>query len=405
MSHTTHPPLFSAAFKTDPYPTYAHFRDTQPVRRETLPDGRPLWLVTRYDDVIAAFKDPRLVKNPASAMPPEALSQLPRGREAFRVLSHHMLSSDPPDHTRLRRLVSRAFTPRYVEQMRPRVQAIADDLIDRMAEGNQGDLIEQLAFPLPITVISDMLGVPHEDRERFRTWSNIIVSVNPFEPQTFQSTADDLVAFTQYFRDLIAEKRARPTDDLTSELIHATDEGDALNEDELLSMMFLLLVAGHETTVNLIGNGTLALLTHPDQLAHLRADPTLIESAVEELLRYDGPVETSTMRWAAEDVQLGGATIPRGEAVLVVIASADRDPERFKRPEDLDITRAMNRHVAFGHGIHYCLGAPLARLEGQVAIGTLLQRFPDLRLDVRPEELQWRPGMLIRGLWHLPVRW
>ena len=265
-------------------------------------------------------------------------------------------------------------------------------------------LIDAYAFPLPIMVITEMLGIPYADRDTFRRWSNTLVQGESF----MQASAEEEVIaeeFVTYLRKLIAERRARAQDDLVSGLVQAEDRGDALSEDELIAMIFLLLVAGHETTVNLIGNGVLALLQHPDQLALLKRDPTLIISAVEEFLRYESPVETSTLRFAREDVVIGDQVIPRGEMVLVVLGSANRDEAQFTQPDDLDITRERNRHLAFGHGIHYCLGAPLARIEGQIAINTLLRRMPDLRLTVAPEQLVWRPGILIRGPVALPVAW
>jgi cytochrome P450 len=314
-----------------------------------------------------------------------------------------MLDTDPPDHERLRALVSKAFTPRLIERMRPRVQAIADGLLDAVQDSGGMDLIDDYAFPLPITVIAELLGVPAEDRNNFREWSDAAVSGNASQEYLEEILIPHMQAFTDYLRALFEEKHANPRDDLVSALVQAEEAGDKLSEDELLGMVFLLLVAGHETTVNLIGNGVLALLQHPDQLRKLKDDPSLIKPAVEELLRYDGPVETSTERFAREDVDMGGTVIPRGEMVLVVLAAADHDPERFSDPDDLDITRTDNRHLAFGKGIHHCLGAPLARMEGQIAISTLLRRMPNLRLKGSSESLSWRLGMILRGLRGLPV--
>jgi cytochrome P450 len=303
----------------------------------------------------------------------------------------------------LRALVSKAFTPRLIERMRPRVQAIADGLLDAVQDRGGMDLIDGYAFPLPITVIAELLGVPAEDRNNFREWSDAAVSGNASQEYLEEILIPHMQAFTDYLRALFEEKHANPRDDLVSALVQAEEAGDKLSEDELLGMVFLLLVAGHETTVNLIGNGVLALLQHPDQLRKLKDDPSLIKPAVEELLRYDGPVETSTERFAREDVDMGRTVIPRGEMVLVVLAAADHDPERFSDPDNLDITRTDNRHLAFGKGVHHCLGAPLARMEGQIAISTLLRRMPNLRLKGSPESLSWRPGMILRGLRGLPV--
>lgn len=323
-----------------------------------------------------------------------------------------MLSKDPPDHTRLRRLVSKAFTPRFIEGLRPRIQEIANELLDKVEKGSRPegepsgqrrmDLIEDYAFPLPITVISEMLGVPKEDRQKFRQWSNTAVS-SDMSVENAETLRSEMRAFTEYLSNLFEDKRAYPADDLTSSLIRAEEEGDKLGEEELLAMVFLLLVAGHETTVNLIGNGALALLTHPDQLQKLKDDPSLMKSAVEEMLRFDGPVQVSTDRFAAENVEFRGASISRGDIVLAVLGSADRDESRFTNPQTLDIEREDNRHLAFGKGIHHCLGAPLARLEGEIGFSTLLARVPDLRLDATLEDLDWRPGLLIRGLQRLPV--
>jgi len=287
--------------------------------------------------------------------------------------------------------------------MRHRVQAIADVLLDAVEDRGEMDLIDDYAFPLPKTVIAELLGVPSEDRNKFREWSDAAVSGNATKEYLEEVLIPHMRAFTDYLRALFKEKRKHPREDLTSALVRAEKAGEKLNEDELLGMVFLLLVARHETTVNLIGNGTLALLRHPEQFRKLREDASLIKPAVEELLRYDGPVETSTERFAKEDVVIGGTVIPRGEMVLVVIAAADREPERFRDPDALDITRVDNRHLAFGKGIHHCLGAPLARMEGQIAIGTQLRRMPELRLKEPPESLAWRPGMMPRGLRSLPV--
>jgi len=395
--------LLDPAFKQDPYPSYAELRSAAPVYRASLPDGRGVWLVTRYDDVLAVLKDERFVKDWRSALTSEQLAQIPPVPEVMKPLSRNMLDTDPPDHERLRSLVSKAFTPRLVERMRPRIQAIADALLDAVQDRGEMDLIDDYAFPLPITVIAELLGVPAEDRNSFREWSDAAVSGNTTQEYLEKILIPHMQAFTEYLRALFEEKCKYPRDDLISALVQAEEAGDKLSEDELLGMVFLLLVAGHETTVNLIGNGVLALLRHPDQLGKLKEDPSLIKPAVEELLRYDGPVETSTERFAREDVPIGGTMIPRGEMVLVVLAAADRDPERFAAPDALDITRAHNRHLAFGKGIHHCLGAPLARMEGQIAIATLLDRMPNLRLKGTPDSLVWRSGLILRGLRGLPV--
>jgi cytochrome P450 len=403
VTQTPRVDLFDPDFKANPYPAYARLRSEAPVHRVTLPDGRGVWLVTRYEDVSPVLKDERFVKDWRNAMTPEQLAQIPPIPEVMKPLTRNMLDTDPPDHERLRSLVQKAFTPRLIERMRPRVQAIADQLLDAVQDSGELDLIDDYAFPLPITVIAELLGVSAEDRNKFREWSNAAVSGDTTQEYMEKVLLPHMQAFTDYLRTMFEEKRRNPKDDLISGLVRAEEAGDKLSEDELLAMVFLLLVAGHETTVNLIGNGMLALLQHPDQLQKLREDPSLIEPAIEELLRYDGPVETSTERFAREDIAIGGTVIPKGEMVMVVIASADHDPERFADPDALDVTRADNKHLAFGKGIHFCLGAPLARMEGQIAIGTLLRRMPNLRLTDLPESLTWRPGMVLRGLEGLPV--
>jgi cytochrome P450 len=394
---------FDPAFKANPYPTYAELRSTAPIHRITLPDGRGVWLVTRYEDVLAIFKDERFVKDWRKVLTPEQLAQIPQIPPVMEPLSKNMLETDPPDHERLRALVSKAFTPRLIERMHPRIQAIADSLLDAVEDKGEMDLIDDYAFPLPITVIAELLGVPSEDRNKFRAWSDAAVSGNATAEYLEKVLVPHMQAFSDYLLEMFEEKRENPKDDLISALVRAEEAGERLSEDELLGMVFLLLVAGHETTVNLIGNGTLALLQHPDQLEKLRNDPSRIKSAIEELLRYDGPLEASPERFAREDVAIGGTVIPRGEMVRVVIAAADRDPERFPDPDALDITRTDNKHLAFGKGIHHCLGAPLARMEGQIAIDTLLRRMPGLRLQEPTESMSWRPGMVMRGLQGLPV--
>ena len=389
------PDPFAPAAQPDPYPAYARLRREAPVHPLVLPDGTRRWLVTRYEDVDAALRDPRLSKRDPQrdAMPPVVRA----------VVANQMLAQDPPDHTRLRRLVAQAFTPRLVAGREPLVQRTADDLLDRVRPGEGFDLVGDYAHPLPLTVIADLLGIPPEDRGPFRRWSDAAVAVDPAGGPVPPWRLDALGEFAAYLTALFARKRRDPGDDLTSGLVHAADEGDALSPEELLAMVWLLLVAGHETTVNLIGNGVLALLRHPDQLALLRADPGLLPGAVEELLRYDGPVETSTPRFSTAEVDLPGGTIPAGEQVIVVLASADRDPERFPDADVLDVRRADVRHLAFGRGVHYCLGAPLARMEGRIALGTLLRRVPGLRSAVPFEELEWRRSLLVRGLRAFPV--
>ena len=381
-----------AEYFQDPYSVHARLRAERPTAAVIMPGGTPAWLVTDYADARSALADPRLRKNPPGWRPePDSM---------FAALELHMLDSDPPDHERLRRLVNKAFTMRHVELLRPRIAAITAGLLDDMSAQREVDLLASFAFPLPVTVICELLGVPVADRDDFRAWSATIVS-NTATPGAYQA---DGTAMIRYFTALLAAKRHEPADDLLSALITARDEGDRLSENELVSMAFLLLVAGHETTVNLIGNGMLALLLNPGQLARLRDDPALLSGAVEELLRHVNPVNNATLRFACEPLEIGGARIGRGEVVLVSLSGANRDPSRYADPDRLDFGRDTSGHLAFGHGIHYCLGAPLARLEAEIAFGGLLARFGSMRLAVPAESLRWRPSTLIHGLEALPVR-
>jgi len=381
-----------AEYFSDPYSAHARLRAQHPVAQVIMPGGMPAWLVTGYAQARAALTDPRLRKLPEGWRPPPD--------SLLASLDLHMLNLDPPDHERLRKLVNKAFTARRVEELRPRIAAIAAGLLDDMSTRREVDLLASFAFPLPITVICELLGVPVADRDQFRAWSATIVT-DTVAPEVFQ---DHATAMTGYFRRLMAARRREPADDLLSALISARDEGDRLSENELLSMAFLLLVAGHETTVNLIASGTLALLLNPGELARLRADPSLLGGAVEELLRYVNPVNNATFRFAGEPLEIDGVAIGAGEVVLVSLSGANRDPSRYADPDRLDLGRDSGGHVAFGHGIHYCLGAPLARLEAEIAFGALLDRFGEITLAVPPDELRWRPSTLIHGLETLPVR-
>jgi cytochrome P450 len=395
--------LYSDAFRADTYGTFARMREQDPVLCQPGLDGEtPIWWVTRYEDAEAVLlDDERFVRDPRLALPPDQLgSELP---EFFAFIDSNMLNRDGDDHLRLRRLVSKAFTPRMIEQLRPRVQEIADELIDRAAAAGEMELVSEFAFPLPITVIAELLGVPVADRESFRAWSAAMVSP-PLDAAEAEQADAMLGAFVQYLLALFAERRQAPGEDLVSALVAVEDGGDTLSEEELCSMIALLIVAGHETTVSLIGNATLALLTHPEQRAALEGDPSLLPRAVEELIRYDGPVERTLNRWAAVDVELGGQTIRRGDNVIVILGAADRDPDRFDAPDTLDLGAARERHLGFGRGSHFCLGAPLARLETEIALGTLL-RLPGLRLALAENELRWRPVPLFRSLVALPVAW
>jgi cytochrome P450 len=382
-------------FVADPYPTYHRLRAEEPVHHSPL----GFWVLTRYEDVVASLRDPRLIKEPiASFVAARFGAPVP-------AVGLSMLDRDPPDHTRLRGLVSKAFTPRVVEGLRPRIQGIVDGLLAQAEAKGAIDLIEEFAYPIPVNVICEMLGVPVEDHEQFKGWSLDIargldlIMMGPDSELGKRSVAARH-GLAEYFRGLIAQRRAAPRADLLSALIAAEEAGDKLNEQELLATCILLLIAGHETTVNLIGNGTLALLRHPDQLRRLRENPSLIGTAIEELLRFDGPVQR-TARIPSEDLVIAGQKIPAGDMVMPFIGAADRDPAHFAEPDRLDLGRTENRHVAFGLGIHFCLGAPLARVEGQIAINALAQRFPKLALATNTPE--FRQSLTLRGLKSLPV--
>ncbi|MGW4893346.1 cytochrome P450 family protein [Kitasatospora sp. NPDC004240] len=381
----------------DPYAGYTALRTAGPVHRVVGPDGLPVWLVTRYADVRQALADPRLALDKRHATPGNY-----RGFALPPALDANLLNMDPPDHTRIRRLVSQAFTPRRIAGLQGPIERVAESLLDAMAPLGRADLIAAYAAPLPITVICDLLGVPADDRHDFRAWTDTLVAPDPERPQDARAAVGAMLAF---FTGLIARKREHPGDDLLSALIAVRDERDRLTEDELTSLAFLILFAGYENTVHLIGNAVLALLTHPDQLAALRADPTLIAGAVEEFARFDGPAPLAIRRFTREDVTVGGVVVPAGETVLLALASANRDPEQFTEPDRLDLGRPENQHLALGHGIHYCLGAPLARLETGIALTALLRRFPALALDRPAGGLRHRPSLRARGLLALPVRY
>jgi cytochrome P450 len=397
-------------------------REQGPVRRVDLPNGDAIWLVTRYREAVELLKDDeRFGNDAASALTEEEYAQLfqqatedltPEQQEMVmqtdEILRRNLLAIDPPDHSRLRRLVAIPFTPKYIEGLRPRIQEITNSLLDAVQDrANESgrremELIDDFAYPLPLTVISEMLGIPVADRDRFREWSQAAVSFTPADRANPEVTAK-LIEFIAYLRQLVAAKLAHPGDDLLSGLVLAEAEGDKLSENELLSMIFVLIVAGHETTVNLIGNGTLALCEHPEQFTRLRENRDLLKPAIEEMLRYYGPVEMTLTRWVRQDTELGGESLRRGEQIVALLASDNHDGDQFPDPEVFDITRTPNRHVAFGTGIHTCLGATLARLEGEVAFGALLSRMPNLALAVAHDEVQWRDGTFLRGLTRLPV--
>ena len=388
--------IASSEFKANPFPFYARLRSEAPVYRTILPDKRNAWLITRYQDVVVLLKDDRFSKDKMTAQ------KLPWMPGIFKPLMRNMLDLDAPDHTRLRGLVHKVFRPRLIENLRQRVQDLTDELLDRVQSQGRMDLIHDYALQIPTTIIAEMLGVPVKDRLKFHRWSSAGVSSSASRFGILKAIPH-LMAFVRYVGSLVKARRVKPQDDLISALAQAEEAGEQLSGDELLAMIVLLLVAGHETTVNLIGNGALALLEHPAQLSRLQDDPALIKSGIEELLRHSGPLETATERYPREDTSIAGLEIPRGELVFAVLASANRDEQQFKHADRLDLGREPNPHVAFGQGSHYCLGASLARLEGQIAIATLLRRMPDLRLATPRNGLRWRRGLVLRGLEALPV--
>jgi hypothetical protein len=386
----------------NPYPTYKQLREEDPAHWSELLEGR---IFTRYEDVNAVLKHPRMSADRRRARNrfiQQALASQQEGGPL--TMANTMLSSDPPEHTRLRGLVSKAFTPRVVENMRPRIQSIVDELLGGLIDKGSMDVIRDIAYPLPVIVIAEMLGVEPERRDDFKRWSDDIVATlgGPLVAPEVQARGREAVLeMAEYFQGIIAERRVAPKDDLLSLLIAAEEEGKVLSEEELLATCILLLAAGNETTTNLIGNGMLALLRNPEQLALFRNDASLAESAVEEFLRYDGPVQ-GTGRVAMEDIEIGGVTVEEGQLAFCMLAAANHDPAVFANPDALDITRKDNRHIAFGYGIHFCLGAPLARAEGQIAFRALMERLPNAP-RLASDNVEWGGTFILRGLKSLPI--
>jgi cytochrome P450 len=391
-----------------PFELFAQIRSTGAVMPLPFPlagTDRQVWMVTRMEEAVQVLKDHAHFTVDPGSIGVNGLMGQNRPETADTptfFTSKTMLTVDDPDHRRLRMLVSKAFTPRYIEGLRPRVQEIADELLDRVQDQGQMELVADYAFPLPINVISEMLGVPHADRDQIRVWSEALAigqGVGARNP----GVVAHMRAFGEYTAHLVAGKRQHPGDDLISQLIAIEEERDRLSEAELISMITLLIFAGHETTSNLIATGTLMLLDHPTQLAKLKADLSLVPAAVEELLRFNGPATIAGPRYATEDIELAGQHIKKGDVLFPILLSANRDESQFTQPEELDIARTLTRHLAFGHGIHSCLGAPLARLEGNIAFTTLLKRMPNLRLSVPRESITWNFSLNSRSLAALPV--
>jgi cytochrome P450 len=393
------PPEFFTVPEADPHKRNAALRSACPVHKIDYPPDNEAYVVTDYQTCLSAFFDPRLSKDPANA--PEWFRAAVE--ESSPALIRHMLVADPPQHTRLRKLVGKAFLPRQIEPRRPRVQEITDDLIDSLPESGETDLT-LFTSALPMQVICELLGVSAEIHEQMHTWGTVISGAPYPDEESNARLRWASESIENFFRELIRTKRAAPGDDLTTEILRTADEG--YSDDEVVSTLILLITAGHRTTANLISNGIRALLLHPDQMELLRANPELIASAVEEFLRFDAPVYRGTLRVAAEEMQLGEVTIGKESFVHLMIDSANRDPAEFADPDRLDITREPNRHLAFGQGLHFCVGAPLSRVEGQVAIPSLLRRLAGLELAVPAEELTWvTRNSPSRGLASLPVRY
>ncbi|GCE15811.1 cytochrome P450 family protein [Tengunoibacter tsumagoiensis] len=401
MSQSTDLDLTSSRFKANPFSAFARLRTENPIYELSSSNGQRTWLVSRYRDVETVLRDDRFIKEQQTLLSHEERAH-PTTASADDLFSLGLGKFDPPNHTRLRTLVNPFFTPRQIELWRDRIQEITDALIDGLVERGSMDLLEDLAFPLPLTVILEMLGMPAEDNVQLHSWTKQIVDALD-DPAAFEQVGAQLEAYHAYLWALVQRKRENPAQDMITQLLQPDAQGDRLSDRELVAMIFLLIMAGYQTTGCLIGNGMLALLTHPEQMALLQQDPTLIKSAIEEFLRFRSPLMLGTYSWAREDIEWGGQLIRRGDLVLVALAAANRDETEFENPDTLDITRTENRHLAFSKGVHYCLGAPLARLEGQIAISTLLRRLPQMRLQTPAEDLVWRPGAMILGVHHLPV--
>jgi cytochrome P450 len=397
---TSLPQLFDPRHIADPYPTYARLRAEHPVWQAL----DPLFVLTTYANAVAVLRDSRFghaegdqIRRPSEARGGPATREQPPQVRSF-------LALNPPDHTRLRRLVSRVFTPSRVDEMTPRIKQITESLIARAARGDTVDVIEAVAGPLPVIVISELLGIPEQDRERLVVWSHALArGLDPaflLPPGVRAAQATARAEFREYLLHLAGKRRLESGEDLISALVSVQDEGDVLSEEELVSTCILLLIAGHETTTSLIGNGLLALLGHPAQLARLREDRQLIRRGVEELLRYDSPVQL-TARVALTDAEIAGTPVPRGSFVLILIGAANRDPDAFANPDDLDVSREPTRHLAFGQGIHFCLGAPLARIEAEIALGALLE--PDRNIELAGDP-SWKENAVLRGVASLPLR-
>lgn len=394
--------LTSSAFKHEAYDIYKELREFHPAYPLSLGEQNQGWLITRYEDAASLLKDARLMKNIENVFSEKEKIKVPISLENRELLRKHMLNSDPPDHNRLRPLVQKAFTPQIISQLKNRIQHIADTLLNKVEHNHSMNCIEDYAFPLPIMVISEMLGIPLEDQSKFRVWSQAIIDT-PHTSDDIQENNQKLGEFAEYIQCLVDKKREHPENDLISALIKVESEGTKLSASELYSTITLLIVAGHETTVNLITNMMFALLEHPIQLQELRQNPDLIDSAIEESLRFYSPVELTTLRWTAKSFTLYGQDIKPKDRIIISLASSNRDEKIFQNANVFDITRKNNRHIAFGYGSHFCLGASLARLETKIAISTLLRRMPNIEIKGGKEQVKWKGSYLMRSLEELPL--
>ncbi|HEX6271357.1 MAG TPA: cytochrome P450 [Anaerolineales bacterium] len=398
LSNLMHPEV-----RADPYPFYAELRSRDPVHWD---ESLGFWVITRYADIAAVYADTRFSRAQGLRRGFERLPEVEQriAEPVYHSFSKTMFYSDPPYHTRLRGLVNNAFTPNAVDRMRPYIQSTVDGLLDTIQANGKMDAIHDLAYPLPILVISQMLGLPAEERVRFKEWSDDLFAILgsvPHAPELMERAAHSLAELTDYLTAMSDARHRQPQNDLLSALVGVVERGERLTQEELIANVTILLSAGHETTSNLIGNGLLALLRHPDQMQKLRGNPELIPSAVEEMMRYDNPVQIA-YRSAADDMEVGGKWIRKGQLVNSILAAGNRDPERFSEPDRFDVIRDEGRHLGFGLGIHFCIGAPLVRLEAQIAFSTILRRFPELYLAT--ENLEWQEHPIFRGVKSLPLR-
>lgn len=394
--------LYDAAFQANPYPTFAAMRQNDPILQQPGMDGETMiWFVTGYKEVDEMLRNDQLFTRDYRHVDPDSENNRPEG---MRIFDQNMLARDGAEHRRLRSLVSKAFTPRRIANLRGRIQEIADELVDKVLADGTMELMDAYAFPLPITVIAELLGVPVSDQDKFRLWTSVVIAPD-LEGEKMAETVQHLTDFVGYLREMFAKRAAEPQDDLISELLAVREGDDKLSEEEMLGMVMLLIIAGHETTVGLIANSVVTLLRHPEEMARLKAHPEEMPTAVEEFLRYESPVERAVNRWATQDVEFHGHHIKQGDPLILILGAANRADTHFTDGDRLDTTRKINQHLAFGKGIHYCLGAPLARLEGEIALNTLLRRLPNLRWNQDENKIDWSLVSMFRKPVSLDLAW